>query len=362
MTQLIADAIGQAWANFLQSVVLYLPRVLATLSIVVAGWLVAALLRVVTRLVLRRLLVTGLTLVGVSILIFIMVSVLPGDIIDTKLSIFVGRNPELIAEMQARYGLDQPLHLRYLRWLGTTLQGDLGLSWRSGLPVAGLIAESLPITLELTALAMLITVVVGVPLGVVSAVRRNSLFDNVGRVISFAALGLPDFWQGAMMILVASTVFNWFPPIRYVSPFQNLGANLAVFILPAIALGTINVANVMRLTRSSVLEELNRDYVRTARAKGLREQSVVVHHALRNSMINIVTIVGLMTGYLIGGSVTVEAVFTLPGLGRLILASIQQRDFPTIQATLMLTSAAFILINFTIDILYVYLNPRIRYR
>ena len=311
--------------------------------------------------VLRRLLITLVTLLGVSILIFIMVRILPGDIIDTKLSIFVERNPELIAEMEARYGFDQPLPVQYWRWLSTTLQGDLGTSWRSGLPVIDLIGESLPITLELTFLAMLITVSVGVPLGVLSAVKRNSAFDNISRVISFAALGLPDFWQGAMMILIASTVFNWFPPIRYVNPLENLGANLAVFILPAIALGTINVANIMRLTRSSVLEELRKDYIRTARAKGLQERVVVIRHALRNSMISIVTIMGLMTGYLIGGSITVEAVFTLPGLGRLILASIEQRDFPTIQATLLLTSAAFIFINFFVDVLYAYLNPRIRF-
>ena len=261
--------------------------------------------------VLRRLLITLVTLLGVSILIFIMVRILPGDIIDTKLSIFVERNPELIAEMEARYGFDQPLPVQYWRWLSTTLQGDLGTSWRSGLPVIDLIGESLPITIELTFLAMLITVSVGVPLGVISAVKRNSLFDNISRVVSFAALGLPDFWQGAMMILIASTVFNWFPPIRYVNPLENLGANLAVFILPAIALGTINVANIMRLTRSSVLEELRKDYIRTARAKGLKERVVVIRHALRNSMISIVTIMGLMTGYLIGGSITVEAVFYL---------------------------------------------------
>ncbi len=311
--------------------------------------------------VLRRLLITLVTLLGVSILIFIMVRILPGDIIDTKLSIFVERNPELIAEMEARYGFDQPLPVQYWRWLSTTLQGDLGTSWRSGLPVIDLIGESLPITIELTFLAMLITVSVGVPLGVLSAVKHNSLFDNISRVVSFAALGLPDFWQGAMMILIASTVFNWFPPIRYVNPLENLGANLAVFILPAIALGTINIANIMRLTRSSLLEELRKDYIRTARSKGLQERVVVLRHALRNSMISIVTIMGLMAGYLIGGSITVEAVFTLPGLGRLILASIEQRDFPTIQATLLLTSAAFIFINFFVDVLYAYLNPRIRF-
>ena len=311
--------------------------------------------------IVRRTLITLLTLVGVSILVFLLVHVLPGDIIDTKLSIFANRSPALIAEMEERYGLDQPVPVQYLNWLSSILQGNLGTSWRNNVPVRELIAASLPVTIELTALAMFITVVIGVPLGVLSAIKRNSLFDNVGRVLSFAALGLPDFWQGTMMILIALTVFNWFPPIRFVPPWQDPVQNLATFILPAIALGTINIANVMRLTRSSVLEELHRDYVRTARSKGLQERSVITKHVLRNSLISIVTIIGLMTGYLIGGAVTVEAVFTLPGLGRLILSSIQARDFPTIQATLLLTSTLFICLNFLIDLLYAYLNPRIRY-
>ena len=311
--------------------------------------------------IVRRTLITLLTLVGVSILVFLLVHVLPGDIIDTKLSIFANRSPALIAEMEERYGLDQPVPIQYLNWLTSIFRGNLGTSWRNNVPVRELIAASLPVTIELTALAMFITVVIGVPLGVLSAIKRNSLFDNIGRVLSFAALGLPDFWQGSMMILIALTVFNWFPPIRFVPPWQDPVQNLATFILPAIALGTINIANVMRLTRSSVLEELHRDYVRTARSKGLQERSVITKHVLRNSLISIVTIIGLMTGYLIGGAVPVEAVFTLPGLGRLILSSIETRDFPTIQATLLLTSTVFILLNFLIDLLYAYLNPRIRY-
>lgn len=311
--------------------------------------------------IVRRTLITLLTLVGVSILVFLLVHVLPGDIIDTKLSIFANRSPALIAEMEERYGLDQPVPIQYLNWLTSIFRGNLGTSWRNNVPVRELIAESLPVTIELTAMAMFITVMIGVPLGVISAIKRNSWFDNIGRVLSFTALGLPDFWQGSMMILIALTVFNWFPPIRFVPPWEDPVQNLATFILPAIALGTINIANVMRLTRSSVLEELHRDYVRTARSKGLQERSVITKHVLRNSLISIVTIIGLMTGYLIGGAVPVEAVFTLPGLGRLILSSIQTRDFPTIQATLLLTSTVFILLNFLIDLLYAYLNPRIRY-
>lgn len=311
--------------------------------------------------VLRRLVATLFTLLGVSVVVFILMRVIPGTIIDAKLGTSVARTPAVVAQMEAMYGLDQPYPIQYLNWMSHVLRGDLGNSWRSGIPVAELIATSLPITLELTFLAMLITVAFGVPLGVISAVRRNGLFDNVGRVLSFTALGLPDFWQGAMMLLVASVVFRWFPPLRFVSPLDNLPANLSLMVLPAIALGTVNVANVMRLTRSSMLEELPADYVRTARSKGLYEKAVIWRHAFRNSLISIVTIVGLMTGYLIGGAITVEAVFSLPGLGRLILAGIQQRDYPVAQAVLLLTSTMFIVVNFLIDLLYVYINPKIRY-
>ncbi len=311
--------------------------------------------------VLRRLFITLLTLLGVTVVIFTLLRVIPGSIVDSKLGITTQRTPEVVKQMEATYGLDQPYPVQYLKWMGTLLSGDLGLSWRSGLPIAGLINDSLPITLELTLLAMLLTVGLGVPLGVISAVRRNGVFDNVGRIISFAALGLPDFWQGSMMILVAAVVFHWFPPLQFVGIGVDAGKNLALMILPAIALGTVNVANVMRLTRSAMLEEMPRDYVRTARAKGVAESAIVTRHALRNSLINIITIVGLMAGYLFGGAVTVEAVFSLPGLGRLILTSIQQRDYPTTQAVLLLTSSMFIMINFLVDVLYAYVNPKIRY-
>jgi peptide/nickel transport system permease protein len=196
---------------------------------------------------------------------------------------------------------------------------------------------------------------------VISAIKKDKLFDNVSRVFAFAALGLPNFWQGAMMILIASVVFNWFPPIDYVPFCEDPVENLALMILPAIALGTVNIANLMRLTRSSMLEETPKDYVRTARSKGLKERKVIWNHTVRNSLISIITIIGLMVGYMIGGEVTVEAVFTLPGLGRLILWSIYQRDYPVTQAVLLLTCTLFVVVNFLVDILYAYINPQIRY-
>lgn len=313
------------------------------------------------RYILRRLVATIITIIGITIVVFLLIRAARGNIIDTMLGIYSNRTPELIAEMEAFFGLDQPLYIQYFRWLGNTLQGDLGTSWRTGTPVNELIREALPVTLELTALAMLITVLIGVPVGVISAIKKDKLFDNLSRVFAFAALGLPNFWQGAMMILIASLVFNWFPPIDYVSFIEDPIRNLKLMILPAIALGTVNVANLMRLTRSNMLEEFPKDYVRTARSKGLRERKVIWGHAVRNSLISIITIIGLMVGYMIGGEVTIEAVFTLPGLGRLILWSIYQRDYPVTQAVLLITCSIFVVVNFFVDILYAYINPQIRY-
>jgi peptide/nickel transport system permease protein len=240
------------------------------------------------------------------------------------------------------------------------LTGDLGTSWRASQPVLKLIEESLPVTLELTFFSVLLTIVMGVPLGVVSAVKKDHWIDHLGRTLSFVSLGLPNFWLGAMTIIFVSRVLDWLPPLEFKSFTDDPVSNLEMLALPSIALATANVANVVRLTRSAMLEALNQDYVRTARAKGLGESIVLWRHALRNSLITIVTLLGLMTGYLIGGAVTVEAVFNLPGIGRLVLWSIYQRDYPVTQATLLLISVLFILTNFFVDMLYGVINPQIR--
>lgn len=313
------------------------------------------------RFIIRRLISTIFTLLGVSVIVFLLVRSVPGTIIDSMLGVQVGRTPELMAEMEEFFGLDVPLTVQYLRWIGDIVRGDFGTSWRGATPVLGLILERFPVTLELTLLAMLLGVCVGIPTGVISAVYRDSVVDNVFRVTAFASLGLPNFWQGAMMILFFSLVFHWVPPLRFVSPFEDPIKNLQMMILPAIALGTVNVANVMRLTRSAMLEVLSQDYVRTARAKGLRERIVITRHALRNGLITVVTIATLMMSYLLGGAVAVEAVFVLPGVGRLILMSMFQRDYPVVQGVLLFTCGLFVVINFLVDLLYAVINPRIRY-
>jgi peptide/nickel transport system permease protein len=315
----------------------------------------------VQRYIVRRLISTVFTLFGISIIVFLLVRMVPGTIIDSMLGVQVARTPEVMKEMREFFGLDAPLPLQYVRWIGDIVRGDFGNSWRGGMTVWSLIVERFPVTLELTMLAMLIAVCVGVPTGVISAVYRDSWLDNLLRVFSFASLGLPNFWQGAMLILFVSLVLHWVPPLQYVSPFKDPIRNLGMFILPAIALGTVNVANVMRLTRSAMLEVLSQDYIRTARAKGLRERVVVVRHALRNGLITIVTIATLMTSYMLGGAVAVEAVFVLPGVGRLILMAMFQRDYPAVQGVLLFTCGLFVMINFLVDIMYAAINPRIRY-
>lgn len=301
------------------------------------------------------------TLLGVSIVVFLLLRMVPGTIIDAMMGATTGRSPEFLSSITEFFGLDVPLHVQYLRWIGDILRGDLGISWRSGKPVLELILAALPLTLELTFLAMLITLLVGIPAGVICAVRKDSWLDNVGRLISLTGLGLPNYWQGAMMILLASKVLHWMPPLEFVSPFEDPLANLTMLVLPAIALGTVNVANVMRLTRSSLLEVLSNDYIRTARAKGLKERVVLYRHALKNSLVTVITVAGMMMGYLFGGAVTVEAVFILPGLGRLILWSIYQRDYPVTQGALLVISAMFLLSNLLVDILYVLVDPRVEY-
>jgi peptide/nickel transport system permease protein len=313
------------------------------------------------RYVVSRLVSTLFTLVGISILIFLLVRMIPGTIIDAILGQGAQRTPELLRDMRAFFGLDVPLYVQYFRWMGDVLSGSLGISWRASMPVLDLLMDRFPVTLELSILAMLVTVLVGIPAGLLSAVYKDSFLDNAGRVVSFISLGLPNFWQGAMAILILSKFFHWIPPMQFVSLFKDPATNLKMLALPAVVLGTVNIANVMRLTRAAMLEILSQDYVRTARAKGLRENLVVLRHAFPNCLITVVTIVGLMTGYLLGGAVTVEAVFVLPGLGRLILMSIFQRDYPVIQGALLFTCGLFVLINFLIDVMYAWMDPRLRH-
>jgi peptide/nickel transport system permease protein len=299
------------------------------------------------------------TLFFVSILIFGLQPLLPGD----PAMILAGeeRDPTVIAYLHQRLHLDEPLPIRYLYWAGGVLTGDLGESVRIQKPVLDLILEKLPVTLELAVIAILIALLIGITAGIVSAVAKDTAWDYAANVFALWGLSTPNFWLGIMLILLFSVELGWLPASGYVSPFVDLKANLAAMIMPAFVLGNAIAAVLMRHTRSAMLQVLNADYVRTARAKGLADLRVMLRHVLRNAAVPIVTVIGLGIALLIGGVVVTESVFSIPGLGRLTVDAVLARDYPTVQAVVLLFSVVYVLINLLVDLTYVFLDPRIRY-
>jgi peptide/nickel transport system permease protein len=310
---------------------------------------------------LRRLALAVLVLFGVSILIFTIVRLLPGDVID----MMIGTEGNMTAHQQQvvrdRYGLNDAWPVQYARWMGGILQGNLGTSFRTGQDVLPLIAGRLPTTLELAFLAVLLSTVIAIPLGVTSALMRNGWADFCARLLGLIGLSVPNFWLATILILVASFQFRWSPALIYVPPTQDPLANLQQMLLPTLSLAVFLIAIVMRMTRSTVLEVLGEDYVRTAFAKGLRERVVLTRHVLRNALIPVVTIVGLQAGTLLGGVVVIEQLFGLPGLGWTLLNAIYQRDYPVVQGTVLFFALVFALVNLLVDLTYSQLDPRIRY-
>ena len=314
-----------------------------------------------TRYVVQRLLMMLLTLIGVSVIVFMLIRLLPGSIVDQILGVESVRDPADIQRIQAMFGLDQPVAVQYATWLGRILTGNLDTSYRTGRSVQSMIAETLPLTVELAAGAIVVSLAIGVPTGVLAALRQNRGTDMLLRIGTLLGLSIPSFWQGTILILIFSYYLRWAPPVSWVSPFEDLGANLRMMILPMITLGTASSAAIQRYTRIAMLDVMRQDYVRTARAKGLPEGKVIYLHAFRNCLIPVVTVLGLELGALLGGAAVTEQVFTLPGVGRLVLEGIYGRDYPVIQGTVLLIASAFIVVNFVVDMLYAVLNPRIRY-
>jgi peptide/nickel transport system permease protein len=309
----------------------------------------------------RRAFWTVTALLGVSILIFVLVRLLPGNIVD----IIAGTEGQLTADQRVQvlreFGLDKPLPVQYFLWLGNMLQGNFGWSFRSGQPVAVLLSSRLPITIELALLAVFGVAMVGVPLGVVASVSRSIRVRTLVQVVGVLGLSLPSFWIAIMLIIAASYLFGWMPALIYVSPLTNPWVNLQQMFLPVLSLALGLSVVVVRMTRSSMLEVLGQDFIKVARAKGLPALAVLLRHALRNALIPIVTILGLQTGFLLGGVVITEQIFGLPGLGWTLLNGVYQRDYPVVQGTVMLFAITFVLINLVVDLLYMYLDPRIRY-
>jgi peptide/nickel transport system permease protein len=316
--------------------------------------------------VLRRVLLMIPLLVGVSIVVFAMVRILPGDVATLMVaggqdSGAASRNEETIQAIRRSLNLDQPLHVQYGLWLVQVARGDLGQSYWTKRPIVDEIGRALPVTVELAVLSVLISVLVGVPLGIVSAVRQDTALDYTGRLFSIGALSLPDFWIGTMLVLFPLLWFGWIPTIRYTPLLVDPWANLQQMIFPALALGVHNSGPIMRITRSSMLEVLRQDYVRTAWAKGLREAQVVWGHALKNASIPVLSLIGVRLGRLLGGTVVLEQIFVLPGLGLLVLGAITERDYPLLQGVVILFAAIFLVVNLIVDLLYAWLDPRIRF-
>ncbi len=314
-----------------------------------------------TRYVAVRLYSMALTLAGLSVIVFLMLRLIPGTVVEQMIGADAIVSPAMVAELKRFFGLDQPWWLQYARWIGELAHGDLGTSWRTGKPVLSLILERLPVTLELTTFAVVFALVLGIPAGIISATRRDRAIDNVTRVGTLVGLSIPVFWQGTMLILFFSIYLRWMPPVVWVDLFTDPRRNLTIMLLPALCLGTASAANIARTTRSCMLDVLRSEYIRTASAKGLADRLIVLKHALKNALIPIVTVAGLQVGILLGGTVVVEEVFTLPGVGRLVLWSIYQRDYPLTQSTILFIAVMFMTINLAVDVLYGYLDPRIRY-
>jgi peptide/nickel transport system permease protein len=307
----------------------------------------------------RRLATIIPTLVFVSLLIFALQQLLPGD----PAIVLAGedRDPNVVAYLHEKLHLDEPFPVRYYYWISAVLHGDLGESLRLQRPVLALILEKLPVTLELASFAIVIALAIGIPAGIISAVKRNTVWDYGANVIALWGLSTPNFWLGIMLILLFSVTLGWLPASGFVSPFENWRANVASLIMPAFVLGNAIAAVLMRHTRSAMLQVLSSDYVRTARAKGLPETGVVLKHALRNALIPVITLGALELGTLLSGAVLTEQVFTIPGFGKLIVDAVFNRDYAVVQGVVLFTATAYIVLNLVADVAYVVVNPRIRF-
>lgn len=295
----------------------------------------------------------------VSLLTFLMIHLTPGD--PVRLMLGDDATQEAMDALNRKLGLDQSLPVQYLRWLGNVLTGDMGQSIRSRQPVLEAIGERLPVTLELSALSMVIAIALGIPTGIIAAIRRNSAADIASTTLALTGISIPNFFLGIVLILIFAEWLGWLPPSGYVPFTEDPLRNLKLMIMPAFALGTALAGTISRMMRSSLLEVLSADFVRTARAKGLTERTAVLSHAVRNALLPVVTIIGLQTGTVLGGAILTETIFALPGIGRLVVDSIFARDFPIVQGVILFLALIRVLTSLLTDMLYARLDPRISY-
>jgi peptide/nickel transport system permease protein len=306
----------------------------------------------------RRILIAIPTIILISMFVFGMQKLLPGDPVLAMAG--EERDPEIIAFLREKYNLNDPIHVQYLSWIGNALQGDLGISLRTNQPVLVLIGQKLPVTIQLASMALIIALVIGIPAGVLSAYKKGTWIDWVANFIALSGLSIPNFWLGIMLILLVSVNLGWLPASGYRPLSEDFWLSIKTMLMPAFVLGTGLAATLMRHTRSAMLGVLSSDYVRTARAKGMSERTVLVSHALRNALVPIVTVTTLLFGELLGGAVLTEQIFTIPGFGKLVVDAVFNRDYAVVQGIVLCTGIAFIFMNILSDAAYRILNPRMR--
>jgi peptide/nickel transport system permease protein len=307
----------------------------------------------------RRLLASIVTALLASVVVFLLVRAVPGDIVAQMLG-QAGDDPRTAASLRAFFGLDRPVWAQYLDWLGSALRGDLGTSWNQGRPVAGIVLQAFAVTLELGLLTLLVATLVGVPLGLLAGVYEGRWLDHAVQAVNVTGLAAPVFWVGLMALIGASAWFRWSPPIMYRGPAQDLGQNLQILALPILSLGILQAVAYSQFVRQTVVAAMGQDYVRMLVAKGLPMRQVVFKHVLRNILIPLVTFMGLILIQILGGTVVIESLFALPGLGRLLLTSIQNRDLPILQGGLLLVVTVALVVNLVVDLLYHWVDPRMR--
>jgi peptide/nickel transport system permease protein len=311
------------------------------------------------KIIARRVFVAIPTLVLVTLIVFGLQKILPGDPLLTMAG--EERDPQVLAFLREKYRLDDPFHVQYLAWLGNVLTGDFGNSLRTGVPVSTLIAQKLPVTLQLAVMAIIMAMLIGIPAGIIAAVRKGTVTDYAANAVALSGMSIPNFWLGIILIMIVSVQWRLLPASGYVPLMEDPLQSLRTMLMPSFVLGTALAAYLMRHTRSAMLGVLTSDYIRTARAKGLLPKTVVLKHALRNALMPIVTLSTLLFGELLAGAVLTEQVFTIPGFGKLIVDAVFTRDYAVVQGVVLCTAVGFIFMNLIADVLYILINPRLRH-
>ena len=311
----------------------------------------------------KRLLLIIPTLILITLIVFLLVQLIPGEVVELMLAdIEYQTGQTALDEIRAQLGLDVPIHIQYVRWIGDVLRGDLGKSLWTGIPLTEQIKPRIPVSAELGILSLLVSLIIALPLGVYSAIRQDTIGDYVARSFAILFIALPAFWVGTLIMVFPSIWWGWMPNPRYISFIDNPAGNLGQFMIPAAILGMYLSGTTMRMTRTMMLEVLRQDYIRTAWSKGLKERVVIMRHALKNASIPVVTMIGLTAPFLIGGTVVMEQIFALPGLGQYLLESLQRRDYVAISGINLIIAVVVLVANLLVDLTYAFLDPRIRYR